>query len=127
MYQCLCKPDRDTGNPGTNDNYLGIRFKILRGVYKGQLCNFRQYVDHNTLRVSLSIKPKMIAIAKTDLIPDGWVQVDEVMTNKKTEGVNSANPKGLIPKADLFAKKATETFEGSGVFVHKRLWFDYRY
>lgn len=60
--------------------FKGMRMKILRGPYKGQLCEFRQILADDEFRVALQIKSKMIRVKKDDLkLVEGALQreIDE--------------------------------------------------
>ncbi|CAD7931760.1 unnamed protein product [Amoebophrya sp. A25] len=52
--------------------YKGMRMRIIRSTalapYKGQFCEFRQYVDADKIRVALSIKAKMVVLEKANVI-----------------------------------------------------------
>lgn len=62
-HRCLNKVNRyDHNAVETEATHVGVRMRIVGGVYKGQLCNFRQYLNHKELKVALSIKPKIITV-----------------------------------------------------------------
>ena len=47
--------------------WRGLVLKIVKGVYKGQLCEFRQILNDDEFRVALQIKSKMIRMKCEDL------------------------------------------------------------
>jgi len=61
------------------EKYQGLRFKILKGAYKGQVAEFRQYINDFELRVALSIKAKMIVVKKD------WLKIIDAHKAKEIE------------------------------------------
>mmetsp|Transcript_26395 Transcript_26395/g.66582 ORF Transcript_26395/g.66582 Transcript_26395/m.66582 type:complete len:1132 (+) Transcript_26395:334-3729(+) len=89
--------------------YKGLRFRIVKSTstapYKGQLCEFRQHVDRDKIRVALCIKAKMIVMEKANL---------QIVDEQKKEEINDIQLKELKDHREKYPEAYPQKLEGPG-------------